>query len=150
MTTKSLPAPYPSTPPDPSHVVTAVSSCQSPVAPRSNERITVQEGKWRSEVSRCAPFLPVCIFDELLWAKYLMGTERPKCPVTFWCEHGSHEATENRAPGPMPRYCAEHYGEAQRALNALRVKAHYRRQKGPRTGHERPRGRPRKEGADSQ
>ena len=67
-----------------------------------------------------------------------MGTERPKRPVTFWCEHGSHEVTEDRAPGPAPRYCAEHYQEAQRALNALRVKAHRKRQKGPRTGFERP------------
>jgi hypothetical protein len=38
----SLPLVALSAHPEPSHAVTAVSSCQSPVAPRSNERITVQ------------------------------------------------------------------------------------------------------------
>ena len=45
-------------------------------------------------------------------------------PVTFICEWGSREVTEERAPGPVPRYCAEHKAEAQRALNAGRVRRH--------------------------
>ncbi len=72
-----------------------------------------------------------------------MGTG-PKKPITFWCEHGSHEVTEEHGPGQTPRYCRACHEEAQRALNALRVKAHRKRQKGPRTGFERPPGRPRK------
>ena len=52
---------------EPSHALAAVCWCPSLVAPRSNERIMVQEEKWRSEVSRCAPFLAFCIFDVLLW-----------------------------------------------------------------------------------
>ncbi len=47
-----------------------------------------------------------------------MDTRQPR-PITFWCEHGSHEVTEDHAPGPTPRYCRECYEEAQRALNAL-------------------------------
>jgi hypothetical protein len=74
-----------------------------------------------------------------------MGT-RQKKPITFWCEHGSHEVIEDHGPGQAPRYCVEHHTEAQRALNALRVKEHRKRQRGPRTGFERPPGRPRKLG----
>ncbi len=40
----------------------------------------------------------VCIFDVLLWHNNLMGT-RQKKPITFWCEHGSHEVTEEHGPG---------------------------------------------------
>jgi len=79
----------------------------------------------------------------LFYHNYVMGTRQSR-PITFWCEHGSHEVTEDRAPGPTPRYCRACHAEAQRALNALRVKAHRKRQKGPRTGFERPPGRPRK------
>ena len=71
-----------------------------------------------------------------------MPTRSPR-PITFWCEHGSHAVTEEQWPGQTPRYCAEHYAEAQRALNALRVKAH-RARLHPRTGFECGRGRPRK------
>ncbi len=61
-----------------------------------------------------------------------MGTRQKKL-VTFWCERGCHEVTEEHGPGETPRYCAEYSGEAQRALNALRVKAYRRRQKGQNT-----------------
>jgi len=36
---------------------------------------------------------------------YVMGT-RQKQPITFWCEHGSHEVTEEHGPGQTPRYWA--------------------------------------------
>ena len=65
---------------------------------------------------------------------------RQKTPITFWCEYGSHEGTEEHGPGQTPRYSAE----AQRALNRLRVRAHRERIHGPRTGWERGPGRLRK------
>jgi hypothetical protein len=75
----------------------------------------------------------------------VMGTRQPR-PVTFWCEHGSHEVTEERMPGPTPRYCRACVEDAQKALNRLRVKAHRERTAGPRTGWERPPGRPKRQG----
>ncbi len=72
-----------------------------------------------------------------------MGIRQTK-PITFWCEYGSHEVTEEHGPGQAPRYCEEHHAEAQRALNRLRVRAHREKVRGPRTGWERPPGRPRK------
>jgi len=94
------------------------------------------------QYSRLSPALSASL-DSIFCYNYVMAT-RPLRPITFWCEYGSHEVTEDRALGPTPRYCAEHYAEAQRALNALRVKAHRKRQKGPPTGWERPPGWPRK------
>ena len=64
--------------------------------------------------------------------------------VTFWCELGSHEVTEEHRPGQTPRYCVEQYVEAQRALNRLRVKALHEKSRGPRKAWERRPGRPQK------
>ncbi len=53
----------------------------------------------------------------------VMPTRKPR-PVTFTCEWCSEEKTEDRPPGPVPRYCAECKAEAQRALNRGRVRRH--------------------------
>ncbi len=50
----------------------------------------------------------------------VMGS-RPKRPVTFWCEWCGDEVTEERPPGPRPRYCPGCYPKAQRTLSAERV-----------------------------
>ena len=57
-----------------------------------------------------------------------------KTLVTFWCEHGSHEVTEEHGPGQLPRYCAEHTTEAQRALTRVQLKARQERTRWPRKG----------------
>ena len=64
-----------------------------------------------------------------------MQTKRArKTPVTFWCEHGSHEVTEEHGPGQPPRSCAEHSAEAQRAVTRARLKANRERTHGPGLG----------------
>ncbi len=68
---------------------------------------------------------------------------RPPRPIAFRCEWCSQEVTELHPPGPLPRYCAEHKAEAQRALNAGRVRRHRERQAEQQPMLKRPRGRPR-------
>ena len=68
---------------------------------------------------------------------------RPSRPVTFRCEECSLVVTEDRPPGPVPHYCRACYPIAQRAMNAARTKR-WRERTQPRTGWERPRGRPKK------
>lgn len=46
---------------------------------------------------------------------------RPKRAVTFCCEWCGDEVTEERPPGPRPRYCPGCYPKAQRVLSAERV-----------------------------
>ncbi len=72
-----------------------------------------------------------------------MGT-REKKPVTFRCEFCSLEVTEAHAPGPMPRYCAACYVEAQRSLNRQRVCRHREAHDTREWFEKRPPGRPRK------
>ena len=56
-----------------------------------------------------------------------MRTRKPR-PVTFTCEWCGEEKTEDRPPGPVPRYCAGCKAEAQRALYRGRVRRHRERQ----------------------
>ena len=69
---------------------------------------------------------------------------RPTRPITFTCEWCYHEVTEDRAPGPTPAYSLQCTDEARRAANAAQVRAHRERTRPPRTGWERPPGRPHK------
>ncbi len=72
-----------------------------------------------------------------------MGT-RQKKPLTFTCDYCNQQVTEVRARGRVPRYCLPCYPKAQHALNHLKVKPYQEPQAEPRTGFERPPGRPRK------
>ncbi len=57
-----------------------------------------------------------------------MPTRETKA-VTFTCEYCGYERTEEHGPGPLPRYCAACYKEAQAHLNKMRVRAMRERQK---------------------
>ncbi len=73
-----------------------------------------------------------------------MPTRQPR-PVTFVCTWCEREVTEERMPGPVPRYCRACHDEARRASNAARVRKH--RDEHPDTTpwyKRKPRGRPRK------
>ena len=48
---------------------------------------------------------------------------RPPRPVTFRCEWCSELRTEDRPPGPAPRYCQKCKADAQRSLTMLRTRA---------------------------
>ncbi len=64
-------------------------------------------------------------------------------PVSFTCSWCYKDVTEDRMPGPAPQYCQGCAVEAKRSAEAGRAKR-YRARLHPRTGFERPRGRPRK------
>lgn len=63
-------------------------------------------------------------------------------PISFTCTWCYATVTEDRAPGPTPQYCRQCAPLAKRAGVQARVKKH--REQQPRTGFERPRGRPKK------
>ena len=58
------------------------------------------------------PLRPWHLLGAFLCYPRVMSTRKPR-PVTFVCEWCGEEKTEDRAPGPLPRYCAEHKAEAQ-------------------------------------
>ncbi len=68
---------------------------------------------------------------------------RESRPLTFTCTWCYLTVTEDRAPGPTPQYCRTCAPIAKRAGVQARVKNHRERAQ-PRTGYERPRGRPKK------
>ncbi len=66
-------------------------------------------------------------------------------PVTFTCEWCEREVTEERLPGPTPRYCLACRDEALKASTAARVRKHRMRNPDDTPWWRRkPRGRPKK------
>jgi hypothetical protein len=74
-------------------------------------------------------------------------------PITFTCSWCYKDVTEDRMPGPTPQYSQTCAVEVKRSATAKRVGRFRARQAEQDTTawwHKQPRGRPRKEGADSQ
>jgi hypothetical protein len=91
-------------------------------------RLKLNMSYWQIEVCPLSPTL-VCHRCTTMQTK-----QGRKTPVTFWCEHGSHEVTEEHGPGQPPRSCAEPSAEAQRAVTRARLKANRERTRGPGLG----------------
>ncbi len=53
---------------------------------------------------------------------------RPTRPITFCCEYCGYERTEDRAPGPTPKYCQACKVGARRSIVRQRVEAYRQRQ----------------------
>lgn len=69
---------------------------------------------------------------------------RPTRPVTFRCQDCGELVTEERAPGPMPKYCQGCADAVRRAQTRDRVEAYRRRQDTARNSARGSVGRPKK------
>ena len=68
---------------------------------------------------------------------------REERPVTFVCEWCGQERTEDRPPGPTPRYCRGCFVEAHRGMNARKMREYRARLRAADPQARRPVGRPR-------